>query len=81
MVQLLLHNRKEYVCIKGSKSVLSTIEAGVLQSSVLEPLLCLIYINNLHRSSSLLSHIHYADDMTGFVLSHCYPIVLMNLVS
>ena len=43
-----LSNRKQYVQYKGIDSKLADITCGVLQGSVLGPLLFLIYINDIH---------------------------------
>ena len=45
---------------------MKTISRGVLQGSVLGPLLCLSYVNDIHRSSTLLSFILFADDTNIF---------------
>ena len=59
-----LTNRKQYVLINNSTSNESSIKLGVPQGSILGPLLFLIYINDMHRSSSLSHFIHFADDST-----------------
>ena len=60
-----LNNRKHRVVLNGSCSDYSEIESGVLQGSVLGPLLFLIYINDLERN--IKSNINFfADDTILF---------------
>ena len=46
------------------KSDLITISTGVLQSSILGPLLFIIYINDINVTSNIVKAIIYADDTT-----------------
>ena len=60
-----LHNRKQRVVLNGSNSDYSIIASGVPQSSVLGPLLFLIYINDLE--GNIKSDIKFfADDTMLF---------------
>ena len=45
---------------------MSNITLGVLQGSVLGPILFLLYINDMHRSPDQMSFVHFADDTIVF---------------
>jgi hypothetical protein len=59
-----LTNRKQYVQYNNYKSSLQTITCGVPQGSILGPILFLLYINDIHNSTTLLKIILFADDTT-----------------
>ena len=61
-----LSNRKQYVSVKNFSSSMSNITLGVSQGSVLGPVLFLLNINYMHRSSDQLRVVHFADDTTVF---------------
>ena len=56
----------QFVEIEGTHSNLFHIEKGVPQDSILGPLLFIIYINDVHKSSNEFKFITYADDTTLF---------------
>ena len=60
-----LNNRQQRVTLTGSYSIISAVESGVPQGSVLGPLLFLIYINDLEKN--IKSNIKFfADDTMLF---------------
>ena len=59
-----LSNRKQFVQYNNSHSNLGDILSGVPQGSILGPLLFLLYVNDIHDVSDILSCIQYADDTT-----------------
>ena len=61
-----LTNRKQFVRFDGLDSNRNNINIGVPQGSILRPLLFTLYINDMHKSSSLLKFILFADDTTVY---------------
>ena len=57
-----LYQRKQYVMVNGVKSSIQSNNYGVPQGSVLGPLLFLIYINDIVKSSDLFKFSLFADD-------------------
>ena len=47
-------------------SSMSNFTLGILQGSVLGPVLFLFYINDMYRSSNQMRSVHFADDTTVF---------------
>ena len=75
-----LDERQQFTCIDSCNSKLRNINCGVPQGSILGPLLFIIYINDLHKSSDLLAPIMYADD-TNLFFSHKNTDTLCNTVN
>ena len=64
LIKSCLTNRKQFVSFTGMKSYYCTIRTGVPQGFILSPLLFLIYINDLARTSTSFESVLYADDGT-----------------
>ena len=61
-----LSNRKQYLSVKNSSSPMSNIALGVPQGSLLGPVLFLLFINDMQRSSNQMRFVHFADNTTVF---------------
>ena len=70
--------RTQFVSIGDAISKPSYIKCGAPQGSVLGPLLFIIYINDINKSSNLLKFILYADDHTNLFSAHENLEILIN---
>ena len=66
-----LENRKQYLNYSNDVTNLAQIKCGVPQGSNLEPLLFLIYVNDLCNASNILDPM-FADDTNLFFISSKY---------
>ena len=65
-----LSNRNQHTYLNNVSSETSNITIGVPQGSILGPLLFLLYINDLPKSSNVLSFYQFADDTSIFYSSN-----------
>ena len=75
-----LKNRNQYVYLNDHISSSKEINCGVPQGSILGPLLFIVYINDFHRSSDILSFILFADDSNVF-FAHKNPLMLVQIIN
>ena len=70
-----------YVYLNDHSSSIKEINCGVPQGSILTPLLFIVYINDFHRSSDILSFILFADDSNVFFAhkNHYTLVQIINL--
>ena len=66
-----LSNRYQYVSVLGEDSEKLPVIFGVPQGSCLGPMLFIIYINDISRSTELGKFVLFADDTNIFVVEEC----------
>lgn len=64
LIKSYLNDREQYITIDNTSSSLLSVTLGVPQGSILGPLLFIIFINDLHKVSSMFHPVIYADDTT-----------------
>ena len=67
-----LSNRRQYVKIGNYSYNSKLIESGVLQGSILGPILFLVFINDLPNISDKFTTVLYADDTTISFSNKCF---------
>ena len=75
-----LSDRKQFVAFNGKSSPHSNITCGVPQGSILDPLLFLLYINDLPLCSDFPHYVLFADD-TNILFFHKDPVLLEKILN
>ena len=75
-----LSDRSQYVTYDGMQSQILPIKCGIPQGSILDPLLFIIYMNDICSVSDLLYTILYADD-TSVLLNGKHINDLMDIIN
>ena len=85
LIENYLTDRTQYVDLDGTVSEVLSMLVGIPQGSVLGPLLFLIYVNDLPRSTDLLKSVLFADDtnlissFTSFSINNAVDIKKINI--
>ena len=74
-----LSNRSQYVKLNGAISNMEYISFGIMQGSVLGPLIFLIYINDMPNILKYSTSIIFADDTHLIVSSKSFDILQTNI--
>ena len=71
-----LNNRKQFIAYNNKYTSFETITYRVSQGVILEPLLFLIYVNDLNQELNKLDPIMFADDTNLFYSHHLIKMIL-----
>ena len=77
MISSYLANRYQFTSVNSQKSDKNIIDYGVPQGSILGPILFLLYINDLPKSSNLKTLL-FADDTALFASSNILCLIRKN---
>ena len=80
LIKSFLSNRYQYVKYNNSNSSMQEINCGVPQGLILDPLLYLLYVNDMDNGSRLLQFILFADD-TNILYSNADFRTLIKIVN
>ena len=72
-------SRIQYVHYNGCNSSTKSIEYGVPQGSILEPLFFILFMNDFSRASQLFFSIRFADDTSVFLIGKEYTQLIVSL--
>ena len=75
-----MSNRKQFIKFNNKSTNLEIIRCGIPQGSILGPLLFLIFVNDLQKSTKFLDPIMFADD-TNLFYSHKYINTLFKIAN
>ena len=76
-----LNGRQQYVNLQGTESQIKCVTCGVPQGWIIEPLLFILYINDMNNVSNKIFPILFADDTMVLIEGNNLDVIITSLNS